>query len=87
MLTETIRAYKHLTSNIDAIIKASGYKLEFLQREMNMDRVTFYRKRKKGTFTADEIERLFEIMDVDRLEDRILAKLSEEGEKSGFVEL
>lgn len=83
MLTETIKNYKFLAKNVDKIIEVSGFRKDYIMKELQMDRTSFYKKRKEAKFTVDEMERLFEIINVDRLEDKILAQLSEDAEKEG----
>ena len=82
MIAETIENYKLIANNIDKIIKCSGYKISHIEKELNMDRVSFYKKRKNGSFSLEEMERLVNILDTEKLEDKILTELSVEGENS-----
>jgi len=56
-----------LSSNVDKIIKASGYEIGFIHKQMGMDNVSFYTKRKYGKFTIDELENLFKIIDIEKI--------------------
>ena len=88
MILETINNYREILKNVDFVIKASGYKIGHLQKEMGMDNASFYTKRKKGKFTVDELERLFTIIDISKLEDKVLGEMSLESEENGvFVDL
>lgn len=80
MLIETVKNYQTITHNIDKLIKASGYKISWVEEQMGMDRVSFYNKRKKNKFTAEEVERLLTIIRADELEDKVLGEMSLEAE-------
>ncbi len=82
MITETIKNYKIITDNIDSLIKASGYKITWIEDQMGMNRISFYHKRKNNKFTLNEIERLVSIIRADELEDKVLLEMSIENEKS-----
>lgn len=85
MILDIVNQYRILSKNIDPIIKMSGLKIGHLQREMGMDNVTFYTRRKHGKFSIDELERLLKIIDIEKLEDKILMEMSLEGEESGVL--
>jgi len=85
MILETISNYRKINNSVDLIIKKSGYKIAYLYHEMGMDNASFYTKRKHGKFTADELERLFKIIDIEKIEDKVLYEMSLEGEASGII--
>ena len=85
MIIETIKNYMSLNDNIDLIIKKSGYKVSYLYEQMGMDSNSFYIKRKKGNFTPDQLMKLFEIIDLEKLEDKILGEMSIEDQKDGII--
>lgn len=85
MIIETIKNYMSLNDNVDLIIKKSGYKISYLYEQMGMDNNSFYIKRKKGTFTPDQLMKLFEIIDLEKLEDKILGEMSIEDQKEGIM--
>jgi hypothetical protein len=78
--TEIISDYERLTHSITDIIKASGYKLEFVYQKMGLTRTGFYKKRKLGTFKPEELRKLFEIIDHGNLEDKMLGKIMQMSE-------
>ncbi len=82
MIIEIINDYQRLSASVDVIIKSSGYKIGYLQKQMGMDNVSFYNKRKHAKFTPGELKKLFEIIDIERLEDKILEEISIECEQS-----
>jgi len=85
MILDIVNQYRILSQNIDPIIKMSGLKIGHLQKEMGMDNVTFYTRRRYGKFSIDELERLLKIIDVEKLEDKILMEMSLEAEASGRI--
>jgi len=86
MLIETLNNYASIQKNIDKIIKLSGYKLNYIYDEMGMDATSFLKKRKQGKFTTDELFKLFTVIDVNKIEDKILSQISEISEmKNEFV--
>lgn len=85
MITSIVDNYLSLQSNVDNLIKASGYRIEFVANEMGMDRTSFYLKRKKKNFTPQEIKSFLTVIRADELEDKILAQLSVEDQKDGII--
>ena len=81
MILETIKNYVSINQNVDIIIKKSGYKVSYLYEQMGMDNNSFYLKRKNGKFTPSELMKLFAIIDVEKLEDKVLLEMSLEAEK------
>lgn len=86
--------YKTLLAHIDELIKYSGYKIEFLSKSLGLSREAFYQKRKKHSFTVEEMEKLLGYIDNEELEDKLFGKhldlvvkeerLSEEATKKLF---
>lgn len=87
MILETIQEYKEIAASVDRLIKASGYKIAHVQKEMGMNNASFYQKRKQAKFTPDELQKLFTIINIDKLEDKVLAQMSFEGEKTDSITL
>ena len=81
MIIETIKNYVSINNSIDLIIKKSGYKVSYIYEQMGMDNNSFYMKRKHGKFTAKELMKLFTIIDIEKLEDKVLGEMSLDAEK------
>ena len=81
MFTEVVKEYKYIQTNIDKLIELSGYRVSFICNNMDMDKTSFYLKRKKGNFSSDELENLLLIIRADELEDKALLQISLEAEK------
>ncbi len=85
MILETIRNYISINRSLDVVIKNSGYKISYLYDQMGMNNNSFYIKRKNGTFSPSELIKLFSIIDLEKLEDKVLIEMSLEGESSGVI--
>lgn len=85
MFTEVIKGYKSIVENIDGLIKASGYRTNYVYEQMGMDKASFYYKKKQKKFTIEEIENLVNIIKADDLEDKVLLEMSLEAEKEGEI--
>jgi hypothetical protein len=57
-----VKKYKGLLRDIDLLIKESGYRPSYIADKLNLSRSAFYAKRKNGTFTVGEIDRIVEIL-------------------------
>lgn len=84
-MNETIVEYRNLLNRVDEFIKLSGYRIDFLQEKLGISRVSFWRKRKNGEFTIDEMEILSEFIFTDEMEDKIMLELMNEAESSEFL--
>ena len=82
MITDTVKDYRNIKENINKLIDASGYRIDHIVKKMNMDRTSFYYKRKSKRFSLEEIERLLEIIKVEELEDEVLNEISLRAEKN-----
>ena len=69
MPLQIMNDFKILLKNIDKIIDSSGYKLDYIQKQLGLTRITFYRKRKEGTFTMKEAEQIFKIIGEERVQE------------------
>jgi len=84
-MNETIVEYRNLLNRVDEFIKLSGYRIDFLQDKLGISRVSFWRKRKHGGFTIEEMEILSEFIFTDEMEDKIMLELMNEAESSEFL--
>lgn len=85
MFTEVVEEYRFILKNIDKIIERTGYRIGYISDKMEMDKTSFYLKRKNGSFTVDELEKLLLIIRADELEDEVLLEMSLEAEKESDV--
>ena len=50
MFTEFIEGYKSIVENIDGLIKASGYRTDYVYEQMGMNKASFYYKKTKKVY-------------------------------------
>jgi|GEM_PF-3715243 len=81
MISSIVDNYISLQSSVDNLIKASGYRVEFIAEKMGMNRTSFYLKRKKQNFTPIEMRDFLTAIRADELEDKILVEMSLEAEQ------
>lgn len=72
-----IEDYERLMMNISDIIKMAGYRTDYICQKIEMPKPTFYAKKKKHSFTLNEMRRIFSIINTEEIEDKILAKMIE----------
>ena len=84
-MNETIVEYRNLLNRVDEFIKLSGYRIDFLQGKLGISRVSFWRKRKHGGFTIEEMEILSEFIFTDEMEDRLLLEIMNETTEPEFM--
>lgn len=80
-----IEDYKKLLFSVDAFIKESGYRINYITEKMNMPTVTFYHKRKNAGFTILEMEKLFEILNSAEMEDSMFFKIMDSNKEKVFA--
>jgi len=64
-LLEVLDDYHELEENVPSIIRASGYKTQFIAEKLNLPMSTFYFKRKTKTFTPKEVTQIVRMLDDD----------------------
>jgi predicted transcriptional regulator len=88
-INEVISDYQEIVSQVDEIIKQTGYKGKFIAEKMGLPESTFYQKKRQKSFTFEEIKQLVELMDDeeddDALEDEYLLKLCKECENEEAI--
>lgn len=61
-MIDIIEKYKRLNQNITEIIYMTGYKIDFVYKQLGWNRNKFYNKRKKSAFTPEELEKILNII-------------------------
>lgn len=62
---EIVSNYQGLVSNLDDLITASNFKMDFFLGKLNMKRSTFYNKRKTGKFEPEEVDKILKLLAKD----------------------
>lgn len=63
MQVAAIAAYKNLLLNISNIIDVSGYRNDYIAKKMGMKPPNFAVKKKRASWTIDEVEKIMKIVD------------------------
>jgi hypothetical protein len=63
-MQEVVNDYKTIVSNIDTLIKKSGYKPSFIANSLKLSRSAFYAKRRTNNFTIDEVDKILRLLSV-----------------------
>ena len=85
MSTEIVAEYKHLVSIIPEIIKASGYRNDFIAKKLGMKAQNFSVKKQRGSWSADEVEKLLKIVDNGDVEDFIMLEIMKSRENDETI--
>jgi predicted transcriptional regulator len=68
-IKDVLDDYKTVTSMMDDVIEESGYEISYLAKYLNISRSAFYTKRKKKTFTFEEMEKIVSLLNSEEEED------------------
>lgn len=72
-MNETIKSYERIVMNISELIEVSGYRNDYLAGKLGLTTVNFSAKKRRKTFTLEEIQKLAYIIDNDDVQDYLLA--------------
>lgn len=72
-MNETVKLYERIVMNIGELIEVSGYRNDYLAGKLGLTTVNFSAKKKRKTFTLEEIRKLAYIIDNDDVQDYLLA--------------
>ncbi|TAF43502.1 MAG: hypothetical protein EAZ64_08875 [Sphingobacteriales bacterium] len=84
-MLEVLQQYKSLKDRFNEILALSGYRLDFLAKELNMQKNTMSAKKQRNSFTDDEMYKLLTIVWNERTEDKFLHQAMKEAEKDGLM--
>ena len=60
-----VNDYKKMCSQITQLIALSGFKLEYVRKQLGYSKPGFYKKRKSGKFSPEELTQLLKIIRVE----------------------
>jgi len=72
MIQETIINYKMLLNNIGHLITISGYRNDFIAKKLGIKPTTFSIKKKRSSWTPEELEKLLSVIENDETENYYL---------------
>ena len=65
MILEIVKNYGHLKKSIPSLIKAAGYRNDFIAKKMNISPSYFAVKKQRSNWTDEEMIKLAEILEND----------------------
>ena len=83
MLTEIVNEYRTLCLHVSDLINMTGYKVDYVRQKLGYSRPGWYKKRKAGNFSPDELHVIFKLIRADELEDKVLGDILEKSKLSG----
>lgn len=74
-MREIIENYQILRKTLGTLIEKSGYKSAFIAEKIGMSPNHFYVRKKRGSWSEEEIEKILSVIENDELEDFFLGQL------------
>ncbi len=75
MSTSIVTEYKELLRIIPDIIEVSGYRNDFIAKKLGMKPQNFSVKKQRGSWSADEVEKLLSVVNNEEVENYIMLQL------------
>lgn len=72
MIQEAVINYKMLLNNIGQLITVSGYRNDFIAKKLGIKPTTFSIKKKRSSWTPEEVEKLLSVIENDETENYYL---------------
>jgi len=72
---EIVNNYKVLANNIGRLIEVSGYRNDYIARKIGLTPVNFATKKKRGSLSVDEIEKILKVIDNEDVEDYLMLEI------------
>lgn len=85
MLTEVISEYKMLCMHVSDIIDQTGYKVDYVRQKLGYSRPGWYKKRKTGNFSPEELGEIFKIIRAEEMEDKVFGEILEKSKLTGHM--
>ncbi len=81
---EIVNNYKVLANNIGRLIEVSGYRNDYIAKKIGLTPVNFATKKKRGSLSVDEIEKILKVIENEDVEDYLMLEImrSREGEET-----
>ena len=80
-MLDIIEQYEQLQKHFGEILDMSGYRLDHLAAKIGIPKGNFYMKKKRGTFSHDEMKKLLKLIGTDEMEDEMFAEILKKAEK------
>ena len=72
MQLQIVTTYKRLLANVSDIIDVSGYRNDYIAKKLGIKPQSFSAKKKKATWTPDELEKLLTVIDNEDVENFLM---------------
>jgi hypothetical protein len=88
MLVKVVKDYYTAVKSIPKLIDASGFRNDFLASKLGVKPQTFSAKKNNGSWSENELLKLFQILDTEEVEDTYMVELmkSREGDETMTVD-
>ncbi|MVM37800.1 hypothetical protein GO730_09710 [Spirosoma sp. HMF3257] len=78
MATEIVRNYKNLVAHIGNLIDVAGYRNDYVAKKIGISAVSFATKKKRNSFSVDEVEKIIQLIDNEDVDDYLMSKIMED---------
>jgi hypothetical protein len=85
MIADVIKEYKTLTMHVTELIEKTGYRVDFVSEKLGLSKPGFYKKRKAGNFSPDELLEILRIVKAEDLEERYFVEIMEKSKLTGHL--
>jgi len=72
MYNQVVHSYKRLLSNVAHLIDISGYRNDHIAKKLGIKPQSFSAKKKKVSWTPDEVEQLLAVIDNEEVENFLM---------------
>ncbi|MCH5598114.1 hypothetical protein [Niabella ginsengisoli] len=80
-MKEVIIAYQKLQKNLTKVIDKSGFKTDYIAKRIGMTSGNFYVKKRRGSWSDEEMLKILEIIENDETENYLLGQIISEVRK------
>ncbi len=75
MAQKIVHNYKTLVETLGELIKISGYRNDYIAKKIDMKAANFSQKKQRGNWSADEVQKIMDVIDNEEVEDYLLLQL------------
>jgi hypothetical protein len=83
MVAEVINEYEMLARHVTELIERSGFRVDFVRQKLGLSKPGFYKKRKAGNFSPEEMRTVLTIIKADDLEEKMFIDIMDKAKVSG----
>ncbi len=75
MANDIVSNYQTLIKSIPKLIEISGYRSDFIAKKIGLKPANFSVKKQRGNWSADEVEKLLQLIDNEEVENYLMIEL------------